>query len=311
MYLVTGGAGFIGSHVASALTADGQSVRVLDDLSNGTEANLEALGGDVEFVQGDICDQDSLERSLRGVHTVFHLAALGSVPRSIENPIRSNEVNVGGTVRLLDAARRAGVRKVVYSSSSSVYGDNPALPKHEGLATNPISPYATSKLAAENYTRVFHRVYGMDTVCLRYFNVFGPRQRPDSQYAAVIPLFMKGAAENTPVTVFGDGRQSRDFTYVANVVHANLLAARREGVAGGVFNVACGGRHSLLEILEELERLVGHPLERRHEPPRPGDVPHSMAAIDAAREKLGFEVKVGFAEGLERTWRAYCEAWRG
>ncbi len=311
MYLVTGGAGFIGSHIASALVNEGEPVRILDDLSNGTETNVATVGARAEFQQGDICSPADCGRAMKGVHTVFHLAALGSVPRSIENPVRSNEVNVTGTLNILDAARRAGVKRVVYSSSSSVYGDNPALPKGEDLPTSPISPYAVSKLAAENYTRVFARVYAMENVCLRYFNVFGPRQRPDSQYAAVIPLFMKGANEGTPITVFGTGEQSRDFTYVSNVVDANLLAARTEGVAGRVFNIACGGRHSLLEIIGALEKASGRELERKHEPPRAGDIPHSMADITAAREALQFDVKVSFEDGLARTWEAYLETWAG
>ena len=242
MYLVTGGAGFIGSNIVEALVAAGDPVRVLDDFSNGLAANLEPFGNAVELIEGDIRDAEAVRRAVSGVRVVLHLAALGSVQRSVDDPATSNAVNVSGTVNVLDAARRAGVERVVFSSSSSVYGDNPEMPKHEGLTPAPISPYAVTKLAGEAYARVFHRVYGLDTVCLRYFNVFGPRQRPDSAYAAVIPLFMGWASEGTPLVINGDGEQSRDFTYVDNVVDANLKAVRAEGVGGRVFNIACGER---------------------------------------------------------------------
>jgi UDP-glucose 4-epimerase len=217
-------------------------------------------------------------------------------------------VNVVGTLNVLIAARDAGVRRLVYSSSSSVYGDNPHLPKHEGLATSPISPYAASKLAGENYTRAFHSVYGMETVSLRYFNVFGPRQRPDSPYSAVIPLFMGWAMAKEPLVINGDGCQSRDFTYVGNVVQANLAAARAEGVAGRVFNVACGQRYSLLDLVGALEKACGGPLERDHREARPGDVRHSEADISAARQALGYSVETAFGDGLEKTWQAFKTA---
>ncbi|RMD85396.1 MAG: SDR family oxidoreductase [Candidatus Dadabacteria bacterium] len=303
--LVTGGAGFIGSNLVEALVEAGHHVRVLDNLSNGDEKNLEPFAGRVEFVRGDVRDRRTVARAVEGVEVVFHLAALGSVVRSVEDPAASNDVNVAGTLEVLLAARDAGVRRVVYSSSSSVYGDNPALPKREDLATSPISPYAVSKLAGEQYARVFYRVYGLETVCLRYFNVFGPRQRPDSPYAAVIPRFMRAALAGEPLVVFGDGRQSRDFTYVENVVRANLLAAQAPGVAGEVFNVACGRRITLLEIIETLERITGRRLERRHEAPRVGDVRHSEADVSAAAARLGYRVEVSFEEGLRRTWKAF------
>jgi len=307
MYLVTGGAGFIGSHIVEELVRRGAPVRVLDDLSNGLASNLDAFGSAVELVEGDIRDFDATRCAMEGASYVLHLAALGSVARSIDDPVTSNAVNVEGTLNVLVAAREARVRRVVFSSSSSVYGDSPALPKREEQPTIPISPYAASKLAAENYARVFARVYDLETVALRYFNVFGPRQRPDSQYAAVIPLFMRAAVEGTTLTIFGDGEQSRDFTYVTNVVSANLLACEAAGVSGRVFNVACGARHSVLDIIASLERTVGHPLPREHRPPRTGDIKHTAADISAAREALGFDVLVGFDEGMAQTWKAFVE----
>ena len=307
MYLVTGGAGFIGSNIVEALVVAGLRVRVLDDLSNGLERNLAAFGGSVDLIRGDIRDASVVETAMRGVTVVLHLAALGSVARSVADPLTTNAVNVDGTLNVLRAARDAGVRRLVFSSSSSVYGDNPTLPKHEDLSPAPISPYAVSKLAGEAYVRVFARLYNIETVCLRYFNVFGPRQRPDSEYAAVIPRFMRWALAGQPLVVYGDGQQSRDFTYVSNVVRANLLAAEAPGVSGRVFNVACGERYSLLDIVGNLEEALGRPLEVVHEPARPGDVRHSYADIRAAGEALGYDVSVGFAEGLSRTLAAFVE----
>ncbi len=304
-YLVTGGAGFIGSNIVDELLHRGHGVRVLDDFSNGLQGNLAHVREDVEVVEGDIRDREAVARAMAGIDRVLHLAALGSVPRSIEDPANSNAVNVTGTMNVLVAARDAGVRRVVFSSSSSVYGENPTLPKHEGLATVPISPYATSKLAGESYTRVFARCYPLETVALRYFNVFGPRQRPDSAYAAVIPRFMQWARDGQALVIHGDGEQSRDFTYVDNVVSANLLAAEVEGVSGEVFNIACGERYSLLDIVAAIEAACGHALERRHVDSRAGDVRHSEADIQAATSRLGFRVQVGFREGLARTWEAF------
>jgi UDP-glucose 4-epimerase len=305
VYLVTGGAGFIGSHIVEALVGEGERVRVLDDLSNGLASNLAPFGPRVELVTGDIRDRATVDAAMKGVSVVLHLAALGSVARSVKDPVTSNAVNVDGTLNVLHAAHQAGVRRLVFSSSSSVYGENPALPKHEDLVPMPVSPYAVSKLAGEHYTRVFARLYAIETVCLRYFNVFGPRQRPDSAYAAVIPLFMRGALDGRPLTVYGDGEQSRDFTYVSNVVRANLLAARVPGVSGRVFNVACGERYSLLDIVRSLESAVGRKLEVVHDKPRAGDVRHSLADVGAARMALGYEVGVTFDEGLQRTWEAF------
>ncbi|MFQ5477343.1 MAG: NAD-dependent epimerase/dehydratase family protein [Candidatus Binatia bacterium] len=306
MYLVTGGGGFIGSHIVGALVARGDRVRVLDDFSNGLSANLDEYSGSVEVVRGDVRDREAVGRAMRGVQYVFHLAALGSVDRSIVDPMTSHEVNVTGTLNVLTAAREAGVERLVYSSSSSVYGENPVMPKVESLATLPVSPYATTKLAAENYTRVFYLIYGLATVSLRYFNVFGPRQRPDAAYAAVIPRFMEAAIQNKSLTVHGDGLQTRDFTYVDNVVSANLLALEAPDAAvGRVFNIACGERYSLLDIIGALEEAVGATLPRRHVEARAGDVRNSQADIGAAGEYLGYGVKVGFSEGLARTWRAF------
>ncbi|HET9061700.1 MAG TPA: SDR family oxidoreductase [Candidatus Binatia bacterium] len=308
MYLVTGGAGFIGSNIVEALVTSGAAVRVLDNLANGKRENLAAFGDRVEWIEGDIRDPSVCQHAVRGASVVLHLAALGSVPRSIADPATSNDVNVTGTLNVLIAARDAGVKRVVFSSSSSVYGENPALPKREDLATLPISPYAVSKLAAESYTRVFSKVYGLETVSLRYFNVFGPRQRADSPYAAVIPLFMQSALDGRPLPINGDGLQSRDFTYVTNVVRANLLAATVPGVAGGTYNIACGERYSLLDIVDALAEAAGRSLTRDHRPPRAGDVRHSQADISAAASDLGYHVEVGFREGLALTWRAFLAA---
>jgi len=311
LYVVTGGAGFIGSNIVDALVSDGRAVRVLDDLSNGKSENLASYGSRIEYIHGDIRDPDACRRAVAGAEVVLHLAALGSVPRSVADPGTSNEVNVTGTLNVLVAARDAKVRRVVYSSSSSVYGENPTLPKHEDLATAPISPYAVTKLAAENYTRVFAKVYGLETVSLRYFNVFGPRQRADSPYAAVIPLFMQAAHDGCPLPINGDGLQSRDFTYVTNVVRANLRAAVVAGVSGRTFNVACGERYSLLDIVDALSAAAGRSLECDHRPARIGDVRHSQADITAAVRDLGYRVEVGFREGLARTWEAFVATQAG
>jgi UDP-glucose 4-epimerase len=296
---VTGGAGFIGSHLADALAALGARVRIVDDLSNGLEANLSGAAAAAEFVRGSILDAGVLDRAFAGVDTVFHHAALGSVPRSIEMPEQYERVNVEGTLRVLEAARRAGVRRVVYAASSSAYGDTPSLPKHESIRPDPRSPYAFTKLAGEHLMRSWALSYGMETVSLRYFNIFGPRQRHDSPYAAVIPMFAEAIRSGRRPVVYGDGRQSRDFTYVANAVHANLLAAacpRR--LQGEVVNVACGARYSLLELLEALGALLGSRPEPEFRPARAGDVRDSEADIRLADELLGYRVIVPFREGL-------------
>jgi UDP-glucose 4-epimerase len=299
---VTGGAGFIGSHLADALAALGARVRIVDDLSNGLEANLSGAAAGAEFVRGSILDAGVLDRAFAGVDTVFHHAALGSVPRSIEMPEHYERVNVEGTLRVLEAARRAGVRRVVYAASSSAYGDTPSLPKHESIRPDPRSPYAFTKLAGEHLMRSWALSYGMETVSLRYFNIFGPRQRHDSPYAAVIPMFAEAIRSGRRPVVYGDGRQSRDFTYVANAVHANLLAAacpRRP--QGEVVNVACGARYSLLELLEALGALLGSRPEPEFRPARAGDVRDSEADIRLADELLGYRVIVPFREGLRST----------
>jgi UDP-N-acetylglucosamine/UDP-N-acetyl-alpha-D-glucosaminouronate 4-epimerase len=304
LFLVTGGAGFIGSHLAARLLAEGATARVLDNFSSGSLANLpvaEASAGRLEIIRGDIRDLAAVERAAAGVTAIFHQAAMRSVPRSVADPLGANDNNVTGTLQVFEAARRTGVRRVVYASSSSVYGDRPELPKREDQAPAPISPYAVSKVAGEQYGQVWHRLYGVETVGLRYFNVFGPRQDPTSEYAAVIPKFILWALRNEPLEVHGDGRQSRDFTYIDNVVDANLLAARAPDVGGHVFNVGCGERTSLLEIAERLEKILGRPIARRHAPSRAGDVPHTLADVGKGKRLLGYTPLVGFDEGLART----------
>ncbi|MGH7893531.1 MAG: SDR family oxidoreductase [Candidatus Binatia bacterium] len=300
LYLVTGGAGFIGSNVAEALLARGDRVRVFDNFVTGRRDNLEALGR-IELVEGDLRDPAAVRRAVDGVEGVFHQAALRSVPRSVDDPMSSNEVNISGTLNLLMACREAKVRRVVYASSSSVYGDDPALPKVETLPTNPISPYAVSKLGAENYCRTFARLYGLETVSLRYFNVFGRRQNPESIYSAVIPRFLEQALKREPLEVHGDGLQSRDFTHVDNVVQGNLRAMDTPGVSGEVFNIACNTRRSLLDVAEEIGKFLGRVLERRHVASRAGDVKHTLADISKAERLLGYAPTVDFADGMRRT----------
>jgi len=302
MYLVTGGAGFIGSNIVEALVRRGERVRVLDNLSTGSRANLEAFADRVDFVEGDLRDPDAVRRAVDGVSYITHQAALRSVPRSVDDPLSSDAVNTHGTLQLLVAAREAGtVRRLVYASSSSVYGDNPTLPKVEEQTPNPISPYAVSKLAAEYYCRMYTRLYGLETVSLRYFNVFGPRQSPHSQYAAVVPLFIRAALRHEPLIVHGDGDQSRDFTYIDNVVAANLLACTTPGVGGEVFNIACNSRHSVLDIARAVERLLGIAVTITHVPARAGDVRHTQASIERAERLMGYRPSVGFDEGMRRT----------
>jgi UDP-N-acetylglucosamine/UDP-N-acetyl-alpha-D-glucosaminouronate 4-epimerase len=301
MYLVTGGAGFIGANLVEALARAGERVRVFDNFSTGTRDNLRGCPGSIEIIEDDLRDTAALQRALRDVDYVFHQAALRSVPRSVDDPVSTDAVNTHGTLQVLTLARAAGVKRVVYASSSSVYGDNPVLPKREEDLTAPISPYAVSKLSGELYCRVFSKLYAFETVSLRYFNVFGPKQRPESKYAAVVPLFIRDALHGEPAEIHGEGTQSRDFTFIDNVVQANLLAMRAPGVSGEVFNVGCGDRHSVLEIVETIERLLGRPVTRRHTPSRAGDVRHTQAAIDKARRLLGYEPKVGFEDGMRRT----------
>jgi UDP-glucose 4-epimerase len=299
--LVTGGAGFIGSNLASALVARGHQVRILDNFSTGLRENLEELRGRVEVVEGDLRDGEAVARACDGMEVVFHQGAMPSVPRSVEDPSTSFAVNAGGTLNVLLGARRQGVRRVVYAASSSAYGDTPTLPKHERMPAAPRSPYAADKLHGENLMMAFHASYGLETVALRYFNVFGPRQRPDSAYAAVIPRFIGAFLEGRLPLIYGDGRQSRDFTFVQNVVGANLLAAEAEGAAGRVINIGNGSRTTLLELLAEIARILGVPPRAEHAPPRAGDVRDSQADVTAAQEILGYRPSVDLRAGLEAT----------
>ena len=305
--LVTGGAGFIGSHLASRLLRDGHEVRVLDNFSTGNRSNLEPLGDAVEIVEGDMQSYERVNNAVKDCEVVFHEAALPSVPRSIQDPLTSNAVNVIGTLNLLLASRDSGVRRVVFASSSSIYGADKTLPKQEDRAPQPIAPYAVAKLASEGYCSSFSQVYGLETVALRYFNVFGPRQDPLSQYAAVIPKFITALQRGERPVVFGDGEQSRDFTYIDNVVDANMLAAEAPGASGQTFNVACGDRISLNQLLDALREILGSDLEASYLEARPGDVKHSLADITRAREQLGYEPAVDFAEGLRRTVASLSE----
>jgi UDP-glucose 4-epimerase len=305
IYLVTGGAGFIGSHLASALVDRGHRVRVLDNLSTGHRANVARLKERVEFVEGDLVNRDDVERAIDGVDVVFHQAALASVPRSVESPLDTNAACVTGTVTLLDVARQSQVRRVVFGGSSSAYGDQPTPAKHEGLMPMPMSPYAAAKLAGEFYCQAFTATYGLETVTIRYFNVFGPRQDPKSQYAAVIPKFITQMLAGERPTIFGDGRQSRDFTYIDNIVHGNLLAADAPTAVGRTINVACGESYNLLELVDGINRVLGTRIEPIFEAPRAGDVKESLADIRLARELLGYEPVIGFDEGLRRTIEYY------
>lgn len=303
-YLVTGGAGFIGSHLVDELVRREQRVKVLDDLSTGRLENLTQVLDDIDLIEGDIRDQSTVGAAVDGVDYVLHQAALPSVPRSVADPLTTNEVNVTGTLNVLLAARDAQVKRVVFASSSSVYGNSPSLPKREDMSTNPLSPYAVSKLAGESYCLAFHEVYGLPTVVLRYFNVFGPRQDPTSQYSAVIPKFIAAALRDEPLTIYGDGKQSRDFTYVSNVVAANLLACESLQVIGQVVNASCGERYTLLDLVSQIEPFFpAKDLRVEHRDPRAGDVRHSQADIQKGRLLLGYEPLVDFEEGLAKTVR--------
>lgn len=329
--VVTGGAGFIGSHLAEELARRGYQVTILDDLSSGKLENIVGLvrrpfsgedrrgsappenlsspspwksegdkGGEVDFIQGSVTDLPLLQRLFPSIDYVFHQAAIPSVPRSIENPQASHEANVTGTLNVLLAARDNGVKKVIYASSSSVYGDTPVLPKREDMIPSPVSPYAVTKLAGEHYCRVFHEVYGLPTICLRYFNVYGPRQDPDSQYAAVIPRFIKKVSEGSPPIIFGDGEQSRDFTFIKDAVEANILAA--ESDATGIFNIGRGESTTINELARLVINIVGNKLEPIHQPPRPGDIRHSLADISKAKT-FGYNAKYSLEEGLKEAMK--------
>jgi nucleoside-diphosphate-sugar epimerase len=303
--LVTGGGGFIGSHLVERLLTEGYDVRVLDSFATGRRETLVPFGDDVELIEGDLQSYERAHNAVRGCEIVFHQAALPSVPRSIQDPLTSNATNVIGTLNLLLAARDSDVRRVVFASSSSVYGINAALPRREDMTPLPVSPYAVAKLACEGYCRSFSEVYGLETVSLRYFNIFGPRQDPLSHYSAAIPRFIAAFLRDEPVTVYGDGEQSRDFTYVDNVVEANMLAAEAAGVSGGVFNVACGERITVNALIEELREITGRDVPVEFAPPRPGEVRHSEADVTLARRALGYAPTISFGEGLRRTVAFY------
>ena len=302
--LVTGGAGFIGSHIVRRLLDDGHAVRVLDNLSTGSRDNLADVAARIDFIEGDIRSAADCDRATEGVETIFHVAALPSVPRSIADPWASHDHNVNGTVQLLEAARRAGSRRVVYSSSSSVYGDTAVLPKVETMEPLCRSPYATAKLAGEQYVLAYARAGLLEGVALRYFNVFGPRQSPTSAYAAVIPVFLDAAMRGTTARVHGDGEQTRDFTYVENVVNANLLAAEGPAstVSGWVTNAGAGSRTSLNQLLSLVEKVTGRPVKREYGEPRAGDVRDSQASLERAGRVLGYRPTVDLEAGLRRTW---------
>ncbi|RME02612.1 MAG: SDR family oxidoreductase [Planctomycetota bacterium] len=301
-YLITGGGGFIGSHLVYALVERGERVRVVDDFSTGRRENLVDIWDRIELMEGDICEEELAREACEGVEIIFHQAAIPSVPRSLERPMETHRVNALGTLNLLEQARRLGVRRFIYASSSSVYGDDPVLPKVESLTPLPLSPYAVQKLTGEYYCRLYHRIYSLETVCLRYFNVFGPRQRPDSPYAAVIPRFIQRMMDREAPMIYGDGEQTRDFTYVENVVEANLKAAEApSGAMGRVYNVATGRRVSLNELVSYLNRMMGTDIRPKYCPARLGDVEHSLADLSLIREWIGYQPKVFWKEGLQKT----------
>ncbi len=300
-YLVTGAAGFIGSNLVAELLSQGKEVRAIDNFATGRRQNIRPFLDKIEFIDGDIRDYWTVEQAVREVDYVLHQAALPSVPRSVQNPLTSNEVNITGTLNLLEASRHAGVKKFVMASSSSVYGDTPTLPKKEDMLPNPLSPYANNKLSGEYYCKIYNNLYDLPTICLRYFNVFGPNQDPTSQYSAVIPKFIFALLQDSRPTIFGDGEQSRDFTYIANTVSANIKAAENDQVRGEIMNVACGERYTLLDMLKYLNDIIGTNIEPILTDPRPGDIKHSMADISKSETLLGYKTLVGFREGLEKT----------
>ena len=301
VYLVTGGAGFIGSHLVAELVKSKQTVRVIDNFSTGQRQNLKECADKIELIEGDIRDLSLVKQSTTGVDFVLHQAALPSVARSVKDPLTTNEVNVNGTLNLLEAAKLNKVKVFVYASSSSVYGNTPKLPKRENMTLDPLSPYALSKLAGEKYCKLFYELYGLNTVCLRYFNVFGPRQNPHSHYAAVIPRFILALVKGQSPAIYGDGRQSRDFTYIENVVRANLLACENKTSWGEVLNVACGRRFSLNQLYKELSLTLGNSHRPVYTKPRPGDVKHSLADITKSKKILKYSVEVDFRTGLKKT----------
>ncbi len=301
-YLITGGAGFIGSNIAEHLVGQGRSVRVFDNFSSGKRANVQSFAAQAEIIEGDLRDIKSVQQAVKDVRYVLHLGAIPSVPRSVENPLATNEANITGTVNLLVAARDAGVKRVVFTSSSSVYGDTRTLPKREDMPPSPLSPYAVHKITGEYYAAIFWRLYGLETVSLRYFNVFGPRQDPQSQYAAVIPRFITAILRDQSPVIFGDGSQTRDFSHVENVIHANLLACEAPKEAlGQSFNIACGGRISLLDLVDTVNKILGKNVKPKFDPARPGDILHSQADITKAERLLDWKPTVNFPEGIAKT----------
>jgi nucleoside-diphosphate-sugar epimerase len=300
-FAVTGGAGFIGSNIVKRLVEDNNDITVIDNLLTGRIENLEDFKNEIQFINGDIQDLNFLKKEFKDIDYVLHQAALPSVQRSVEDPILTNRNNVDGTLNVLVAARDAGVKRVVFAASSSVYGDTPTLPKHEAMPTNPLSPYAISKLIGEQYCRVFFELYGLETVSLRYFNVFGPKQDPNSHYSAVIPKFIKAMLENKRPVIFGDGEQSRDFTYVENNVDANLLACSAADAPGKVFNIAIGERITLNQLVEMINRILDKEIKPIYEKDKPGDIKHSHADISCAKKILGYEPEYGFEDGLQKT----------
>ncbi|MFQ5461651.1 MAG: SDR family oxidoreductase [Phycisphaerae bacterium] len=303
--LVTGGAGFIGSHIATKLVELGHHVRVFDDLSSGKRSNLAHLGDRVEFIQSDMRDAQACLDACEGIEFVFHEAALPSVPKSIDQPVPSHEANINGTFNFLMAARQQEVRRFIYAGSSSAYGDSEISPKHEGLPPAPLSPYAVQKLTGEHYASAFHHAWGLQTLTIRYFNVFGARQDPDSAYAAAIPAFVSNILKGEAPTVFGDGEQTRDFTHVDNVVHGNMLAMQAARTCGEVVNVACGGQITINQVIAEINRMLGTDVRPKYVSPRPGDILHSCADISRAKKVLGYTPLLNFGEGLERTIEYY------
>jgi UDP-glucose 4-epimerase len=305
VYVVTGGGGFIGSHIVEELLRRNETVRVLDNFSTGKHENVEPFADRAEIIEADIAEAKNLAEFLKGADYVIHQAAIPSVPKSMIDPVKSHHANVDGTLKLLVACREAGVKRVVYASSSSLYGDSPTLPKHEGMMPNPLSPYGAQKLFGEMYCQVFTRAYGLETVSLRYFNVFGPRQDATSQYSGVLALFIPAVLQGRKPTIYGDGLQSRDFTYVKNVAEANLIACKAVGVAGQVFNVACGDRITVNSMLQQINTVTGKDITPIYAEPRSGDIKHSQADITRAKEHLGYQPKVSFAEGLRNTIEWY------
>lgn len=307
-YLVTGGAGFIGSNIVDELLRRGHSVTVLDDFSSGKEENLSHVLARIRLIRGDICDLEAAREACEGADYVLHLAARTSVPRSVKDPIETNRVNIDGTLNVLVAARDARVRRIVYAASSAAYGETPSLPKTETMPPDPISPYGVTKLVGEMYAQVFGRAYGLENVSVRYFNVFGPRQDPSSQYSGVLSRFILAVLESAAPVVYGNGEQSRDFTFVDNVVDISLRACEAPGVSGKVFNAGTGSRISLNGVLRLLAEITGSPVRPKYDPPRAGDILHSQADIALAKKFLDYSPRVGFEEGLRRTWKWYSEA---